>query len=239
VTYDGAALSSPQEQGAADAVSTQLHASPTPAPPTSIPTHLVIVGPVPHASASGLSGLPTCDHPDYHDAAPVEIAHDKPWPPYQDTRDLTGAIARQRMNIVYSPLPSSTGCGQASPQSLARPLVTPSELTQVTDLLDLLAGVVSTTPVVVSTWPTLFTTPSSEEAVLVVPVVGAVAAPTQRLSHALGDPVAPSRHMPAVSTVPGPQPLPPGQGLSGTTALSIQGDTSKDVMEIHDEHIEF
>ena len=94
-----------------DIVSTQLHASPTPAPPASIPTHLVIVGPVPHARPSGLSGLPTCGHPDYHDAVPVEIV-------------------------------------QFSPESFARHLVTPTELTQVTDLLTFLAGVVLTTPVV-------------------------------------------------------------------------------------------
>jgi len=72
--------------------------------------------------------------------------------------------------------------------------------------------------------------------VLVVPVVGAVATPTQRRRHALGDPVPTSRHMPVVSPVPGPLPLPPGKGLSGTTALAIKGDTSKDVMEIHNEH---
>ena len=40
-----------------------------------------------------------------------------------------------------------------------------------------------------------------------VPRVGAVATPTQRLSHALGDPAAPSRHIPAVSAVPDPLPL--------------------------------
>jgi len=70
----------------ADAVSTQLHASPT----ASIPTHLVTAGPVPHASASGLSGLPTCGRPDRNDAAPVEIANYRLWPPYQDTEILTG-----------------------------------------------------------------------------------------------------------------------------------------------------
>jgi len=72
----------------------------------------------------------------------------------------------------------------------------------------------------------------------VVPQVGTVTTPTQQLSHVLGDPSSPFRHIPAVSTVPDPLPLPPGQGLSGTTGLSIQGDTSKDVMEIHEEHIE-
>ena len=107
-----------------------------------------------------------------------------------------------------------------------------------TVLVTLLAGVVSTIPVVVSTWPTVLTTPSSKEGVLVVPRVGIVAAPTQRLSYALGDPAAPSRHMPAVSAVPGPLPLPCGQGLSGTSTLSIQGDTSKNFMEINEEPIE-
>ena len=71
-----------------------------------------------------------------------------------------------------------------------------------------------------------------------VPQVGAVPAPTQKLSHALGGPAAPSRHMPAVSAVPGPLPLPSGQGLNGTNALSVQDDTGKDFMEINDEHIE-
>ena len=72
VTFDGVALSNPQGQGVANAVSKQIHASPTPALPASIPTHLVIVGPASHASASGLSGLPTCGCLDYNDAAPVE-----------------------------------------------------------------------------------------------------------------------------------------------------------------------
>ena len=58
-----------------------------------------------------------------------------------------------------------------------------------------------TTPVVVSTWPTLLTTPSSEEGAFVIPRVGAVPAPTQRLSHALGGPAPPSRHMSVASSV--------------------------------------
>jgi len=134
-----------------DTVSTQLHASPTPAPPDSIPTHLVIVRSVPHARLSGLSGLPTCACPDYHDAVPVGIVHDKPWSPYQDTRDLARAIPRQRLPSVYSPLSPSTSCGQFSPESFDLHLVTPTELTQVTHLLTFLMGVVLTTPVTVST----------------------------------------------------------------------------------------
>jgi len=117
------------------------------------------------------------------------------------------------------------------------PVVTPIELTQVTDILALLAGVASTTPVVVSTWSTLLTTPSSQEGVFVVPEIGVVPAPIQRLSHTLGGPAALSRHMTAVYAVPGPVALPSGQGLSGSKAL-VQGETGEDVMEINEEHIE-
>ena len=95
----------------------------------SIPTHLVTAGPVPHASAPGLSGLPTCHSPDHNDAAPVDIANDRPLPLHQDIRDLDEAIPRQRLSSAHSPLPPSTSCGQASPEPLARPLVAPSELT--------------------------------------------------------------------------------------------------------------
>ena len=101
-----------------------------------------------------------------------------------------------------------------------------------------LRGVVSTTPLVVSTWPTPLTTLSSEEGVSVVLQVGAVPAPTQRLSHALGGPAAPSRHIAGVSSVTAPVAWPSGQGMSGTTTLSAQGDTGKDVMEIDEKHIE-
>jgi len=179
VTFDGVTLSHPQGQGVADAISTPLHAPPTPAPPVCIPTHLVTVEPVPHASASRFSELPTCDRPDCTDAAPVEIANDRPWPPHQDTTDLDGTISRQRLSRACSPLPPSPSCQQASPEPLACPLVAPSELTQVTDLLALFAGVISTTLVVVSTWPTPLTTPSSDEGVFVVPRVCAVPPPTQ------------------------------------------------------------
>jgi len=179
VTLDEVAFSNPQGQGVADAVSTPLYASPTPSPPDSIPTHLVTVGPGPHASDSGLNGLPTCGRPDCNDNAPVEIANDRPWSTHQDTRDLDGATHQQRLSSIYSPLPPSTSCGPDSPDPLARPRVVPSELTQVTDVLALFAGVVSTTPVVVSTWPILLASPSSEEGVFVVPRVSAVPAPTQ------------------------------------------------------------
>jgi len=130
-----------------DAVSTSPHVSPTPAPSDSIPSHLVTVGPVPDASASVFSGLPTFVRPDCNDAAP----DDRPWPPHQDTRDLDGATPRQRLNTADSPLPPSSSYGQASPEPLVCPLVALAELTQVTDLLALLASVVSTTPVVVKT----------------------------------------------------------------------------------------
>ena len=201
VTFNDANLSQPQGKGVADAISTPLHAPPTPALPVSIPTHLVTVRPVPHASASEFSGLPTFGGPDCNDDATVEAANDRPWPPHQDTTDLDGVIPRQRLSSNYSPLPSSTSCGQTSPEPLACPLVAPSELTQVTDLLALFVGVVSTPPVVVSTWPTPLTTPSSKQGVFVVPRVNDVAAPTQRLSHALGGPAAPSRNMSVVASV--------------------------------------
>ena len=132
VTLDEVTLS--QGEGVADATSTPLQAPPTPAPPVSIPTHLVTVGPVPHASASRVSELPTCDHPDCNGAAPVEIANDRPWHPHQDTTDLDGAIPQQRLFWACSPLPPSPSCQQASPEPLACPLVAASELTQVTDL---------------------------------------------------------------------------------------------------------
>jgi len=116
VTFDGVALSSPHGQGVLDTVSTPPHVSPTPAPPASIPTHLVTGGSVPHASASGVSGLPTCGRPECNDAAPVEIGNDRPWPPHQVTTDLDEAIPRQRWSSTYFPLSPSTTCGQASPE---------------------------------------------------------------------------------------------------------------------------
>jgi len=221
----------PQRQGVADAISTPLHTPPTPAPPVSIPTHLVTVGPVPHASASRFSELPTCDRPDCTHTAPVEIANDRPWPPHQDTTDLDWTIPRQRLSRACSPLPPSPSCRQTSPEPLACPLVAPSELTQVTDHL-VFAGVVSTTPVVVSTWPTLLTTPSSAEGVFVVPQVFVVPPPTQRLSHALRSPADPSRQMSVVSSVTTPLTQSSGHELDGNKPPSPQGDKGKEAMEI-------
>jgi len=149
VTLDEVTLSHPQGQGVADAISTPLHTPPTPAPPVSIPIQLVMVELVPHTSASRFSELPTYDCPDCTDTAPVEIANDRPWPPHQDTTDLDGTIPRQRLSRACSPLTPSPSCQQASPQPLACPLVLFSELTQVTDLLVLFVGVLSTTPIAV------------------------------------------------------------------------------------------
>jgi len=218
----------------ADAISTPLHTPPKPAPPVSIPTHLVTVGPVPRASASRFSELPTCDRSDFNDAAPVEIANDRPWPPHQDTTDLDGAIPRQRLSSTCSPLPPSTSCRQASPEPLACPLVAHSELTQMTDLLALFAGVDSTTPAVVLTWPTLLTTPSSEEGVDVAPRVGIVPAPTQRLNHAFGGPTDPSRHMSVVPSVTTPLAKSSGHGLGDNRPPSPQGAKGKEAMQIDD-----
>ena len=133
----------------------------------------------------------------------MEIGNDRPWPPHQDTTDLDEAIPRQRLSSIYSPLSPSTTCGQASPEPLACPLVTPSELTQVTDLLVSFAGVVLTT-LVVPTWLTLLATPSSAEGVFVAPRVGAVPDPAQRLNHALGGPASPSTNMSVPSPVTAP-----------------------------------
>ena len=211
-----------------------MHAPPTPAPPVSIPTHLFTVGPVPHASTSRFSELPTCDRPDCNNAAPVEIVNDRPWPPHQDTTVLDGAIPRQRLSTACSLLPPSTSCRQVSPEPLACPLVAPSELIKVTVLLALFAGVVWTTPVVVSSRPTLLTTPSSEEGVFVVPRVRTVPAPTQRLSHALGGTAAPSRNVSVPSPVTAFLTKASGHGRGGNKSPSPQGAKGKEAMEIDD-----
>jgi len=164
----------------------------------------------------------------------VEIANDRPWHPHQDTTDLDGAIPRQRLSRAFSPLLPSPSCHQASPEPLAFPLVAPSELTQVTDLLALFAGLVSTTPVVVSTWPTLFTAPSSAQGVFVAPRVCTVPPPTQRLNHALGDPASPSRHMSVPSSVTTPLAQSSGHELGGNKSPSPQGAKGKEAMEIDD-----
>ena len=70
-----------------------------------------------------------------------------------------------------------------------------------TDLLFLFAGVVSTNPVVVSTWTTPLTTPSSEKGVFVVALLHDIVVPTQRPNHALGGPSAPSKNMSVVTSV--------------------------------------
>ena len=191
VTSDEVALSNPQGKGMVDAVSTSLHASLTSAPPGSIPTHLVTVGPVPHASASGFSGLPTFGPSDCNDAAPVETAKAGPQdsksiPPSlphsmstlthvhstqlldpldQQSQSLQTRVTEHSTAIVpelsqspYSPLSLWTPCGQDSPQTLAHPVVAPSEMIQVTDLLALFAGVTSTTPVAAQTMSTPRTT---------------------------------------------------------------------------------
>jgi len=104
----------------------------------------------------------------------------------------------------------------------------------VTDLLALFVGVVSTTPVVFSTWPILLTSPSSEEGVFVVPRVGAVPAPTQRLSHALGGPAPPSRHMSVSAPVTAPLAKSSGHGRGSIKSSSPQGAKGKEAMEIDD-----
>jgi len=131
-------------------------------------------------------------------------------------------------------LPPSPSCQQASPEPLACPLVVPSDLTQVTDLLALFAGVVSTTPVVVSTWPALFTAPSSAEGVFGVPRVYAVPPPTQQLSHALGGTAAPSRNMSVVAPVTALLAKSSDHELSGNKSSSPQGAKGKKAMEIED-----
>jgi len=86
--------------------------------------------------------------------------------------------------------------------------------------------VVSTTPVVVSTWPgpTLLTTPSSEEGVFVVPRVNDVTAPTQRLSHALGDSASPSRNMSVVVPMTTPLAQSSGPRLGGNKSPAKGND---------------
>jgi len=98
VTFDDATLSLPQGHGVVDGISTPLHVPPTPALPVSITTHLVTVRPVPHASASEFSGLPTSGGPDCNDDATAEIANDRPLPPHQDTTDLDKVIPRPRLS---------------------------------------------------------------------------------------------------------------------------------------------
>ena len=109
-----------------------------------------------------------------------------------------------------------------------------AELTQMTDLLALFVGVVSTTPVVVNTWPTLLTTLSPEESVFVVPRVNDVAAPTQRLSDVLGGSAARSRNISVISPVTASLAQSSGHGLGGNKSPSSQGFKGKKAMEIED-----
>ena len=95
-------------------------------------------------------------------------------------------------------------------------------------------GVVSTTPIVVSTWATPLTTPSSAEGVFVVPRGNDVTSPTQRLSHALGGPAARSRHMSVVAPVSAPLAQSSGHGLGVNKSPSSQGAKGKEAMEIDD-----
>jgi len=98
--------------------------------------------------------------------------------------------------------------------------------------LALFTGVVSTTPVVVSTWPTQLTTPSSEEVVVEVPRLGTVPAPTQRRSHVLGGPDPPSRHMFVASSMITSLATLSGRGRGGNRPPSPQGAKGKEAMEI-------
>jgi len=102
----------------------------------------------------------------------------------------------------------------------------------VTDRLALSAGVVSTTAVVVSTWPTPLTTPSSEQGVFVVPRVRTVPAPTQPLSHALGGPATPARNMSVVASVTVPLAQSSGHDLGGNRSPSPQDAKGKEAMGI-------
>jgi len=58
-----------------------------------------------------------------------------------------------------------------------------------------------------------------------------VTPPTQQLSHALGDPADPSRHMSVPSPVTTPLAQSSGHGLSGNKSPSPQGDKGKEPME--------
>ena len=88
---------------------------------------------------------------------------------------------------------------------------------------------VSTTPTELSTWPTPTTTNSSGTG-LEASRLATAPAPTQRLSHALGGPANPSRHMSAVSAVTGPLPKSPEHGFGGNNVSAPQLDKGKGVM---------
>jgi len=133
-----------------------------------------------------------------------------------DDRDLDRTTPRQRPSSTYSALSKPATYVLYSPQALARPVLAPSGLTHVTDLLALFAGVASTTPVAARTVTTALATSSS--ATKLVVSGDATPAPTQSLVHVLGGSAAPSRHMPAVSAAIATLAKSPGQGLIGTKA---------------------
>jgi len=191
----------------------------------------------PTATVSALSQLPVItSHVQISLVIRLDLPgwqEDRPWHQYQDTRALVGSTPRQRLSSPYSPLPPSTSCEKNSPEPLARHLVSPSELTQLTDLLALFTGVASTTPAELCTWPTPITKPSSGTEIE-ASRLPTTAAGTQRLRHALGDPAAPSTHIPAVSAVTALLPKSPGYGLNCNKVLSPQRDKDKDVMETDD-----
>jgi len=115
--------------------------------------------------------------------------------------------------------PSAT-CEQDFPQALAHSVVAHSELTQVTDLLAMFAGVPSTTPASGLTWFTLITAPSSATGLVVSRVV-TTPVPNERLTHTLGGSAAPSRHISAVPAVTAALPEPPKHGLSGNNVDNL------------------
>lgn len=72
----------------------------------------------------------------------------------RDTCDLAGATPQQLFISTCSPSSQSAKFALKSLQALACPMVSPSELTQLTDLLAFFAGVASTTQEDARTEPT-------------------------------------------------------------------------------------
>jgi len=123
----------------------------------------------------------------------------------QQSQSLQTRVTENPTTIVptfsqspYCPLSTWTPWGQNSPQTLACPVVAPSELIQVTDLVALFAGVTSTTPVAVETMSTPRTTRFSVP-VLVDSGNATTPPPCQSLSHELGASTESSRYLSAVS----------------------------------------
>jgi len=154
-------------------------------------------------------------------------------PQQRNTTDLDGATPRHRPSSKFSPLSPSATCVQESAHAISHPVVSPSELTQVTDLLAFFTGVTSRTPAAVWTWPTPLNTPSSATR-LVVSRVSTVLALTQSLNHVLGGPAAPSRHMSAVSVAIAPLEKSHCHGVSDNKPLSPQGAKGNEAIEIDD-----